>query len=921
MVIASYIKHHVSVITSINLKTGIMTNKKTFQKEIISSLDDFLKEQEKKFPAEETLTIDLHCHDFNSNVPDELLGRLLNVPETWLKSEDLINTLKSHGCDTFTVTNHNNARSCYELRDRGIDVLTGAEFSCQVPEYKTGIHVLAYGFTPSQEDTLNKLRQDIYKFQEYTLENDIPTIWAHPLYHYSANRTLPIEFFNKMSLLFERFEVINGQRNSWQNMLVKAWVESLTEDQICKISEIYDIPTNRYCRRPYIKSVSGGSDSHMGIFSGLSGTRLHVPELHEKLKIMSRSMLALEAIKRGEMAPYGTYNDQEKMTVTFLDYFCQIAINMKDPGLLRLILHKGTTKEKVLGLIITNAFAELKRHKVTMKFLELFHNCFAGNVPGFTKRFFVPGVYKPVFDKAAEMAEIRTKNPDSIVDTFRESINSIYTQLNRVFFSRLEPKLKKLNKDNQFNSLENNINKIFDSIELPGTLRALTGPGSTRSGRKLNAFNLPEFLDGLSFPFLASAVILSAEFASTKVLYNSRPLLTMFSDAIGKFRHPRRMLWLTDTFDDNNGVAMVLKSMLHEIQKRDLPIDILTCSSTLKSEDHLIVVPPLYEFTFPFYENQPFRMPNILDIHKIFQSGEYDRLICSTEGPMGMASIFLKKAYSVPAYFYVHTDWMTFAKQVLNFGHQNRSRLRRIIRAFYKNFDGLFVLNSDQHKWLTGRDMGFDRSKVFMTAHWADEGFQPKNSRKIDLYGTDEKNPLLLFAGRVSDEKGVFELPHIYKKLKDEIPGIQIAIAGTGPAEKELKKIFPEAIYLGWVDHNTLSDYYSAADMLILPSKFDTFGCVVLEAMCCGLPVIAYNTKGPKDIIEHRKNGFLVKNRTEMVEEIKKYLFNKRNKKSFQRQALSRAAVYNSEKIITQFLDDIELSTPIPVREVKELAS
>ena len=40
---------------------------------------------------------------------------------------------------------------------------------------------------------------------------------------------------------------------------------------------------------------------------------------------------------------------------------------------------------------------------------------------------------------------------------------------------------------------------------------------------------------------------------------------------------PKRMLWLTDTFDDNNGVSMVLQSMLHEIKQRDLPIDILVC--------------------------------------------------------------------------------------------------------------------------------------------------------------------------------------------------------------------------------------------------------------------------------------------------------------------------------------------------------
>ena len=908
----------------LKLNTGkkIMNYNQPFQKEISDNLTLFINEQANRFPANEVLTIDLHCHDYNSKTPDEVQGRILGVPETWLKSEDLINTLENHGCDTYTVTNHNNAKSCHELRNKGIDVLTGAEFGCMVPDYNCGIHVLTYGFTPAQEETLNKLRTDIYKFQEYTSENDIPTIWAHPLYHYDVKPVLPLDFFNKMSLLFERFEVINGQRNSWQNMLVKAWVDTLTEDKINEISSKCGIPAGRYCRRPYEKSASGGSDSHMGIFSGLTGTRLHVPDLAEKLKIMSKSMLALEAIKKGNMAPYGSYNDQEKMTVTFLDYFCQIALNMEDPGFLRLILHKGTVKDKILGFLIINAFSELKRHKVTMKFLELFHGCFAGNIPGFTKRLFIPGAYKPIFDKASMMAQIKSKKPEEIVETFKESINFIYKELNRIFFSRLEPKLAEVNKNNKDKSIEDSINNIFNHFELPSTIRNFTEKfGADGKDSQKKGLNLPEFFDGLSFPFLGSAVILSAEFASTKVLYNSRTLLSNFSESLGKYRHPERMLWLTDTFEDNNGVAMVLKSMLSEIQKMNLPIDILVCSDKLESEDHLIVVPPIYEFKLPFYENQPFRMPNILDVHKIFQAGEYDRLICSTEGPMGFISLYLKKAYSVPAYFYVHTDWMTFGRDVLNFDHQNKSRLKRLLRFFYRSFDGLFVLNSDQYKWLISRDMGFDKSKVFLTAHWADDCFTPKESKKQEIFGVNEDDPVILFAGRISEEKGIMELPHIYKKLKESFPGIKVAVAGVGPAEKELKRELPEAVYLGWVDHEKLPDVYSAADLLILPSKFDTFGCVVLEAMSCGLPVAAYNTKGPKDIIENGINGFLVKNKTEMVREIKNYLNNKKIQKSLKKSVLKRAEYYNTDRIISQFLQDVNLNSKNERVNLTEIAS
>lgn len=880
-----------------------------FRKEIQSELDAFLTEQEKKFPEQDVLRMDLHCHDHNSDEPDELMGRILNLPETWETSEDLVAVLENHGCDTITVTNHNNARSCYQLREKGVDVVTGAEFSCTVPDYRVGIHVLAYGFTPAQEKDLYKLRSDIYKFQKYARENDIPTIWAHPMYHYKTTGMPSMDFFDKMALVFERFEVLNGQRDTWQNMLVKAWVESLTPERIDELSKKFKMPADRYCRDPYKKVMAGGSDSHMGIFAGLTGTQLYIPDLKEKLKIMSRSKLALEAIKNGDMAPFGSHNDSEKMTVTFLDYFCQVPMHLKDPGLLRILLHKGDAMRKLWSFGIVNGFAEITRHRVTMKFLKLFHECFTGNVPGLKTRLMVPRHYRPVFSEAMRMAETRRDDPHRMVETFEDSVFQIYTHLAELLVKRVSGKLEKLAQENDFKSLS--MDRIMDHLELPGILRTYMDTSRNKKGNGNGSIDLTEFLDGLPFPALASAVIVGASFASAKVLYNNRPLLDSFAEQLGKLRHPHRALWLTDTFEDSNGVAMVLRSMLDEIQKRDLPIDLLVCSSTLEPEDHLVVIRPMSEFTMPFYEHQPVRVPNILEIHRLFKQGEYDRVICSTEGPMGFISLFLKQAYSVPAHFYVHTDWMMFARKVLNFDQQNLGRMRRLLRAFYRGFDSLFVLNTDQQKWLTSSAMGFPKSRVHLTAHWAEEFFKPKKVSKHKIFGTRNGDVVLLFAGRVSAEKGVMEIPAIYRKVRETCPHVKVAIAGKGPAEKALKEAMPDGIFLGWVDHDKLPEIYSAADLLILPSRFDTFGCVVLEALSCGLPVAAYKTKGPRDIIRDRKNGYLVRNRQELVNAVLDYISSKKKQETFRKAALERAAQYDANLIIRQFVQDVEMARQV----------
>ncbi len=252
--------------------------------------------------------------------------------------------------------------------EQGMDVLSAAEFTCHFPDESLSIHVLVYGFTPQQESRLNRLRQNIYHFAAYTLEQDLPTVLPHPLFFYSAKNSRGIEALEKLALLFERYEVLNGQRGFWQNRMTQLWVESLTEEKIHQLALKHKINPHDFCAHPYHKCVTGGSDDHNGIFAGECGSFLYVDNLDERRKTEPLSSLALEALRAGYIAPYGEPGEEERLTTTFLDYFSQVAIHMKDPGLLRLMLHKGSLKDKLLCLGISNAMQELQRHKYTLTF-------------------------------------------------------------------------------------------------------------------------------------------------------------------------------------------------------------------------------------------------------------------------------------------------------------------------------------------------------------------------------------------------------------------------------------------------------------------------------------------------------------------------------------------------------------------------
>jgi glycosyltransferase involved in cell wall biosynthesis len=372
-------------------------------------------------------------------------------------------------------------------------------------------------------------------------------------------------------------------------------------------------------------------------------------------------------------------------------------------------------------------------------------------------------------------------------------------------------------------------------------------------------------------------------------------------------RERGRLLWLTDTYGDHNGVSTVLKAILHEVRLRDLPVDLLICSNTIQPEDHLIVVRSVTEFTLPMYRQQPFRVPNYFSVHRTFRRGKYTRIICSTEGPMGLAALWLKKTFPVETFFFMHTDWLIFAREVLSMEEAGLKRLQSVLRAYYKGFGNVFVLNSDHRRWLTGKPMGFDPSHVFLTAHWAGQPFKDLSPGHDRLYPFKKELPVVLYTGRISKEKGVLELPGIIRMIRSGVPEVQMVVAGTGPAERELKEAMPDAFYLGWVDPEAMPYLFISADILLLPSRFDTFSCVVLEALSCGLPVVAYNTKGPKDILEDSVNGYLVETDEEMAGKAVRFLLDPSGQEEMKQAAIRRSKAYQASEIMDRLMKDVGL--------------
>lgn len=202
-----------------------------------------------------------------------------------------------------------------------------------------------------------------------------------------------------------------------------------------------------------------------------------------------------------------------------------------------------------------------------------------------------------------------------------------------------------------------------------------------------------------------------------------------------------------------------------------------------------------------------------------------------TEGPIGM----LARRYALRKGIAFTTSYHTRFPEYLSARLPVPERLTYAwLRRFHNAGAGCMVSTPSLARDLEAR--GF--TNLMRWGRGVDLSlFRPGRDFRFDLPG-----PILLYVGRVAVEKNIEAF------LTLDVPGTKVVV-GDGPARAALQARFPEAHFLGVKTGEALADCYSAADVFVFPSRTDTFGIVLLEAMASGLPVAAYPVMGPVDVV------------------------------------------------------------------------
>ena len=289
-----------------------------------------------------------------------------------------------------------------------------------------------------------------------------------------------------------------------------------------------------------------------------------------------------------------------------------------------------------------------------------------------------------------------------------------------------------------------------------------------------------------------------------------------------------RVLVVTDAWRPQiNGVVRTIERLVQHAPEHGAEIVLLT-------PDAFHTVP------MPSYPEIRLALAGSRAVGRMIAAARTTHVHISTEGPLGVAA----RRACLHAGLGFTTSYHTRFPQYLSRRLPVPERLTYAwLRRFHNAGNGIMVATASLEAELA--DRGFKRLMRWTRGVDADL-FRPRPG--ADLFGL--KRPIFLYVGRVATEKNIAAF------LALDLPGSK-AVVGDGPSRPALEAAYPDVRFAGALEGEALAAAYASADVFVFPSRTDTFGIVILEALASGLPVAAYPVTGPIDILQGSGAGAL----------------------------------------------------------------
>lgn len=283
-----------------------------------------------------------------------------------------------------------------------------------------------------------------------------------------------------------------------------------------------------------------------------------------------------------------------------------------------------------------------------------------------------------------------------------------------------------------------------------------------------------------------------------------------------------RIAIVTDAWEPQvNGVVRTLQSVRAVLEAQGHEILVI-------SPDKFVSVP------CPTYPEIRLAMTTVGTVGAMLRDFGPEAIHLATEGPLCLAARHWCLQRKMPFTTAYHTQFPDYVEARTGVPAE---WVWRYIRWFHAPAQEILASTPSIRRALVDHGLGHVR-------HWG-RGVDLTNFRPdVPHHPALAKlaRPIQLYVGRVAVEKNLEAF------LKTGQPGTKV-IVGDGPARSQLEAEYPDAVFLGPLFGAELAGAYAGADVFVFPSKTDTFGLVMIEALACGTPIAAYPVTGPIDIV------------------------------------------------------------------------
>ena len=288
-----------------------------------------------------------------------------------------------------------------------------------------------------------------------------------------------------------------------------------------------------------------------------------------------------------------------------------------------------------------------------------------------------------------------------------------------------------------------------------------------------------------------------------------------------------RILVATDAWHPQvNGVVRTLTTMAQAARSLGAEVSFLTPQS-------------FRTVALPSYPDLRLALPGPAKIARLIEEARPDSVHIATEGPIGLAVRRYCRQRGLPFSTSFHTRFPEYISARVPVPE---SWIWSALRWFHGASHAVMAATPALASEL--RQRGF-RNVVLWPRGVDALLFHPRPGADLGL-----PRPVFLSVGRVAVEKNLEGF------LDLDLPGSKVVV-GDGPARAELERAYPDAVFLGAKQGEALGEVYAAADVFVFPSRTDTFGLVLLEALASGVPVAAFPVTGPRDVIGQAPVGAL----------------------------------------------------------------